>query len=144
MRAGHELTEHTADVGVHAWGATAEAVFEQAALAMVGLMYDPDAVRPVESRTIALTADDRELLLAAWLNELLYLLDAERLLLGRFQVYSVGPQERTGWALRAAATGERHDSSRHTVRAVVKAATLHDLELRATDDGWEGRVLLDV
>lgn len=110
---------------------------------MVDLMYDPDAVRPLESMTVELTADDRELLLAAWLNELLYLLDAERLLFSRFEV-RVACAEQAGWTLRAAAAGEPRDPTRYAVRAIVKAATLHDLALRETAGGWEGRVLLDV
>ncbi|MBM3146321.1 MAG: archease [Actinobacteria bacterium] len=148
VRAGFELTEHTADVGVRAWGPSVGEVFEQAALATVSLEYDLETVRPTNTRTIAVEAPERDLLLAAWLNELLYLIDGERWVFSRFEVAAVGAIEdadaRPTWSLRATAFGERRDVRRHAVRTLVKAATLHGLSLRRTSHGWVGEVLLDV
>jgi SHS2 domain-containing protein len=145
---GHELLNHTADVALRAWGSTVRDVFEQAALAMCGLMYDPAAVEPLETVRVELEAPDDEMLLAAWLNELLYLVEAESFLACRFRVDEAGPAGvaragRGAW-LRAAVAGERDTAGRHSVRAVVKAATLHELWIRPKDAGWEGHVLLDV
>jgi SHS2 domain-containing protein len=137
--AGFELIDHTADVAVRAWGASPERVFEQAALGMASLAYDVAAVEPRERHEVRLEAPDRELLLAAWLNELLYLMEARRLVFAAFVVERLGGKE-----LAAVVVGERLDPARHHVHAVVKAATLHDLSLRQSDRGWEGHVLLDV
>jgi len=148
VRAGFELTEHTADVGVRAWGSSVGEVFEQAALATVSLEYDLETVRPADATTVVVEAPERDLLLAAWLNELIYLIDGERWVFARFQVDAVGAIEdadgRSAWSLRATAIGERRDARRHAVRTLVKAATLHGLALRHTSHGWVGEVLLDV
>lgn len=146
--AGFELTEHTADVGVRAWGHSVGEVFEQAARATVSLQYDLQSVRPADTTTLVVEAPERDLLLAAWINELLYLIDGERWVFARFRVDAVEASEdadgRSTWSLRATAIGERRDARRHAVRTLVKAATLHDLALRHTSHGWVGEVLLDV
>lgn len=146
MSAGWELVDHTADVMVRAHGASREEVFEQAALAAVSLIYDVSAVRPAERFPVEVTAPDPELLLAAWLNELLFLIEARHLVFARFEVESVGAEGAASApsVLRATAVGEAFDGLRHSVRSVVKAATLHGLSLREVPGGWEGCVLLDV
>jgi tRNA nucleotidyltransferase (CCA-adding enzyme) len=151
--AGFELTEHTADVGVRAWGPSAADVFEQAALGMASLMYDVSSVAAEDRTMIELGAADGELLLTSWLNELLYVIEARRVVFSRFEIVAVGPRapepasgETVGepWRLVAAGVGEALDARRHAVRGVVKAATLHSLELKQTPAGWRGHVLLDV
>jgi SHS2 domain-containing protein len=139
MDAGFELTEHTADVGIRACGPTRADVFEQAALAMFSLICDPAAVEPREDLRIVLTAESDDLLLAAWLNELLFIFESRRFVFAGFEVNEVG-----GGRLWARARGEMQDDTLHEVRAAVKAATYHGLELRRTDGGWEGVVILDV
>ncbi len=143
MKPGHDLESHTADVALRAWGSTATDVFEQAALAMVGLMYDRESVKPLEQRHVDLHAPDAELLLAAWLNELIYLFEAKTFLGHRFHVQTLEMQPGSV-RLRATVTGERNADGRHAMRDVVKAATLHALQLRQREGGWEGHVLLDV
>lgn len=139
MGAGYELVDHTADIGVRAWGATPAEVFEQAARALFSLVCDPERVGESESVEVALEAEAMDLLLAAWLNELLYIFEARRLLLARFDVLEMGERR-----LRARVTGELMDSERHVLCGGVKAATLHGLVLEERAGGWEGFILLDV
>jgi SHS2 domain-containing protein len=169
MAAGFELTDHTADIGIRAWGESAGQVFEQAALAMVSLLYDVGSVHGSDTITIELDAPDGELLLAAWLNELLFVIESRRLAFAAFAVDVAGPAGRMAgarpaiappgagrpdaadatsvcvpWRLRAAGVGEALDARRHAFRPAVKAATLHQLRLHPAPGGWEGCVLLDV
>lgn len=139
MACGFELVEHTADIGVRAWGATPAEVFEQAARALFSLVCDPREIDERETLEVTLEADARDLLLAAWLNELLYIFEARKLVLAQFEVLEVG--ERT---LRARVTGEPLDPDRHILCGGVKAAMLHELSLEPRDGGWEGFVILDV
>jgi SHS2 domain-containing protein len=67
-----EHYEHAANIGVRGFGATKAEAFEQAALAMTAAVADPAAVAPRERATIRCEAPDDELLLAAWLNALVY------------------------------------------------------------------------
>jgi SHS2 domain-containing protein len=139
MSVGYELVDHTADIGVRAWGPTAEEVFEQAALAMFSLVCDPIDIGELESVEVELEAEGIDLLLAAWLNELLYVYEARKLVLTRFDLLELGDH-----VLRARVSGEPFDVHRHIVCGGVKAATLHELSLEQRDEGWEGFVLLDV
>jgi SHS2 domain-containing protein len=139
MSVGYELVDHTADIGVRLWGPTAEEVFEQAALAMFSLVCDPLDVGELEAVEVALEAESMDLLLAAWLNELLYVFEARKLVLSQFDLLELGDH-----SLRARVSGEPLDASRHIICGGVKAATLHELSLVRRDDGWEGFVLLDV
>ncbi len=139
MSVGYELVDHTADIGVRVWGPTAEEVFEQAALALFSLVCDPLHIGARETVEVTLEAEAMDLLLAAWLNELLYVFEARRLVLSQFDLLELGER-----SLRATVTGEPLDTSRHVLCGGVKAATLHELSLEHRDDGWQGFVLLDV
>jgi SHS2 domain-containing protein len=139
MSVGYELVDHTADIGVHAWGETPEQVFEEAARALFSLVCDPREIDERETVEVALEAEGRELLLAAWLNELLYIFEARKLVLSQFEVLELGEH-----SLRAHVTGEPLDPDRHVLCGGVKAATLHELALEKREGGWEGFVLLDV
>jgi SHS2 domain-containing protein len=140
MRAGFALFEHTADVGVRAWGGSEEAVFEEAAKGMFSLVCDPQTVGSEETVIVDVEAPtaDHELLLVAWLNELLYLFEARRLLFSGFRVLELGES-----TLRAEVVGEAL-GSHHRVCGGVKAATYHGLKLVRSDDRWEAEVILDV
>ena len=139
MSVGFELVDHTADIGVRVWGPTAEEVFEQAALAMFSLVCDPLDIGELEAVEVALEAESMDLLLAAWLNELLSVFKARQLVLSQFDLLELGEH-----SLSARVSGEPLDTSRHIICGGVKAATLHELSLEQRDDGWRGFVLLDV
>ncbi len=149
--AGFSFTDHTADVCLEVWGATLGEVFEQAALGLLSLSYEPSTVVPHRSVDVRLTAVDCELLLVDWCNELVYLVDGEQLALARPQVTSIGPAAarqgtapEAAWAVSARVPCEPLDRRRHRPRSGVKAATMHGLSLAWSGTRWEGRVILDV
>ena len=120
-----EVFDHTADVGVRATGDTLAEAFAQAARGMFSIITDLETVRPAESRQVEVTAPDIEALLVNWLNELLYLFEAEGLLLVDYSIHSLGDTE-----LSATCAGEQVDPERHPIKTGVKAATYHSLEIR--------------
>ena len=138
MAGDYEIVDHTADVAIVARGADVGEAFANAGRALLSLVTDPDSVAEVEERRIELSADDLADLLVAWLNELIYLFDAENLLLSRFDVRLVGD---TG--LVATGSGERVDKTRHRIKLGVKAATHHMLEIDR-DNGVRLQVLFDI
>ena len=135
---GFEFIEHTADIGVLASGDTLADVFAQAALGMVSFMSGLESIQEREVREVEVSAPDRETLLVAWLNELVYLFGVEGLLFRRFEVLEVDDTH-----LRARCHGERLDRTRHRVTAEVKSATYHMLEVKK-NDSWHARVILDI
>ena len=134
-----DVIEHTADTGVVAYGADLKEAFANVACAMFSLMADLDAVEEQVCRQIEVEAGDRESLVVSWLNELLFLLDVERLVFRRFEVVELSD---TG--LKARCYGEKLDALRHSLRGGIKAATYHMLRVARDDDGHSIRVIFDV
>jgi SHS2 domain-containing protein len=133
----------TSDLSFVARGASPEAVFVAAADALLAAtLEDPASLREDVERALALAEPDRELLLLRYLNELIYLRDAEQLLLRARQVV-LGPEGGEA-RLDAELVGERIDRGRHRLLADVKAATAHGLRLAREGQSWEARVTLDV
>jgi len=139
MRQGFELVDHTADVGVRAWAPAAEGVFEEAAKAMFSLICDPLTIEQTETIEVRAEADGLDVLLAAWLNELIYQFEAKRALFADFELLELDDAH-----LVARVSGEHLDPARHAICGGVKAATLHELSLHEGPTGWEGFVILDV
>jgi len=140
----HYLEEiGTADIAFEATGRDLPELFVAAADATMNVMIDNlDAIEPRETRQIELSNDNIEMLLFDFLQELIYFKDAKRLLL-RVQKMQIDHKDEV-YLLKAKASGERLDDTRHQQRADVKAATLHEFSVGKCDSGWRARVLLDI
>ncbi len=119
-----ELIEHTADMGLEAYGETLAEAFANAAYGMFSIIAELDAVREVETRRVEISEEDMEGLLFEWLNSLLYYFDVEMLLFKRFDIIEFGEGR-----LVAECHGEKYDPSRHHLKTGVKSATYHMLEV---------------
>jgi SHS2 domain-containing protein len=127
----YRFVEHTAELELELESDSAEGVLEEALRAFAELLGEPDG--DAVERPVDLSASDLPALLAAWLDELLFLADAEQLVPEDASL-SVADTRVTGM-LRA-----RHGNP----RPLVKAVTLHRLRLRPENGVWRGRVVLDV
>jgi protein archease len=140
----HYLEEiGTADIAFEAAGRDLVELFSDAADATMNVMIDNlDAIEPRETRQIELSNDKLDMLLFDLLQELIYLKDAERLLL-RVREVRIDKEDKK-YVLKARAIGEVLDPERHHQRADVKAVTLHNFSVEKTDHGWKAMVLLDI
>ena len=129
---------HGADVGVRGLGSTKAESFEQAALALTAVITDPTEVEPREAVAIQCEAPDDELLLADWLNSLIYEMSTRRMLFSRFAVRFDGP------LLTGQAWGERVDVARHHPAVEIKGATYTALRVERKADGWVAQTVVDV
>jgi SHS2 domain-containing protein len=132
-----ELIEHTADIGLNAYGKDLPEAFANAAYGMFSIIAELDSVREVETRRVEVSADDIEGLLFEWLNSLLYYLDVEMLLFKRFDIIEFGDAR-----LVAECRGEKYDAARHQIKTGVKSATYHTLEVDTKKNTV--RVIFDV
>ena len=119
-----ELIEHTADVGLVAYGKTLAGAFANAAFGMFSIIADLDGVREAESRRVEIAEDDLEGLLFEWLNSLIYFFDVEMLLFKKFDIIDFGENR-----LQAVCRGEKYDPSRHRLKTGVKSDTYHLLKV---------------
>jgi len=142
--AGFEFIDAvTSDLTFVAWAPSLEALFDRAAAALLSAQIEnPDAVRSGERRAVALEEPDLELLLLRFLNELVYLRDAQRLLVGRAEL--VIRERDSGASLSGELWGEPMDPARHLPAGEVKAATAHQLAVKREREGWSAQVTLDV
>ena len=140
MSAPHwEHYPHEADIGVRGMGQTREQAFEQAALAMTAVTTDPEGVLQEQCIELSCEAPDDELLLADWLNALVYEMATRRMLFSRFEI------EITDHTLRATACGEAIDMTRHQCAVEIKGATYTDLRVFSDDaGGWVAQCVVDV
>jgi len=138
MTASWEHFEHGADIGVRGRGATKAEAFSQAALALTAVVTDPDEVAPREPVTLSCEAPDDELLLAEFLNALVYEMSTRKMLFSRFEI------EIDATRLAGRAWGERVDVARHRPAVEVKGATYTALRVAREDGGWLAQTVVDV
>ena len=138
MEKDFEIIDHTADVGIIAYGADMSQAFANAARALFSLITELDDVQEVLHRDIKVTATDEESLLVEWLNELIYLFDAESIIFKRFDITQLDDTQ-----LRAISYGEKVNRAKHKLKTGVKAATYHLLKVDK-DDGCKVQVLFDI
>ena len=138
MEKEFEIIDHTADVGIIAYGADMNEAFANAAKGLFSLITELDDVEEVVHRDIELTAPDQESLLVEWLNELIYLFDAEQIIFKKFDI-----TELNNTHLKARSYGHEVDSSRHKLKTGVKAATYHMLKIDKSN-GSKIQVLFDI
>ena len=132
-----------ADVAFEAWGGTLEELFVAAADATMNVMVaDLATVAEPLARTIRAEDTEVDMLLFQLLQELIFLKDAERLLL---RVKAIEIRRIDGlFTLEAVARGEELDPARHDLVVDVKAVTLHRYRVNKTPGGWEAAVILDI
>lgn len=134
-----EILEHTADTGIRVRGKDLKELFANAALGMISIMADPRAIDRTSTLPVTVEGEDLPGLLVAWLNEIIYLIEAKEMLFSRFDIESVGDGLLVG-----AIAGETIDPARHDLRAQIKACTYHDLKVGKEDSLWIAQVIFDV
>ena len=134
-----EIFAVTADKGIRAWGPDLPEVFLNTARGLWSLIVEPGAARAERMVPVKVEAGDRETLLVAWLNELLYLHEVEEFVAAEFAITHLSDT-----ALEAEVWGEGVDRARHPLVGHVKAATYHRLRVQPVQGGWEAQVVVDV
>ncbi|MBI4268006.1 MAG: archease [Chloroflexi bacterium] len=138
MNAEFEIMEHTADVGIIAYGDNLSELFANAAKGLFSLIAELDNIEEGMFRDMEVTAPDRESLLVTWLNELIYLFDTENIIFRKFDIVQLDEKH-----LKARSYGRKVNATKHEIKTGVKAATYHMLEIKKTN-GYQARVVFDI
>jgi len=139
MKEAFEILDHTADIGIIAYGADFEKLFSNAALALFSLITDLESIQEKLHLDLEVRSEDRDGLLVDWLNELIYCFDSRHTLFNRFDIETL-----THTALKATCYGEDFDPNKHKIKIGVKAATYHLLRLDTDESGYKAQVILDI
>ncbi len=134
-----EMIEHTADIGIRAWGRNCREAYANIARGMLSLMADKESVRFETTAQIEVTGSDAVELLVAWLHEILYRFDAHGEVFGEVEI-----SEFSEWRIKAILRGESFDPARHHGELEIKAVTWHGARVDKEDDRWVAEIILDV
>ena len=133
-----EHFHHQADIGIRGFGESIEKAFEQAAVSMVAVVCNPETIEAKEQILINCEGTDRELLLADFLNAIIYEMATRNMLFSKFQVNIEANK------LAGKAWGEKADPKKHDLAVEVKAATYSQLAVENKDGQWIAQCVVDV
>lgn len=139
----YTFLEHEADMGIRCTGDCWECAFAAGAKALLEIMADPGSVNPVRDYKIAVRGHDLGALFVSWLNEILYLRDAENMLFSKSDI-SIELEKDGMYTLSAVAWGEELSFERHGLKTEVKAATFSGLKWGDEDGRRFVQCLLDL
>ncbi len=134
-----EIMEHTADVGIIAYGQTLGELLANAAAGMFSIIAEMGEVLPKESAPLELTAGGVEELVHGWLSELNY-----RSIVREELYVSYSFSECSPTRVKAMVHGEKIDFERHMIYTEVKAVTWHELKVEHLPSGWRAQVIFDL
>ena len=133
-----EHFHHQADIGIRGIGESIEEAFEEAAVSMVAVICDPETIEAKEQVRISCEGTDTELLLADWLNAIIYEMTIRNMLFCKFKVRIEAEK------LTARVWGEKADEKKHDMAVEVKAATYSQLAVENQDGRWIAQCVVDV
>lgn len=136
---GWKEIEHGSDVGLQIEAPTLDGLFQNAACGMINLLMNAASVVPDTIRHIAADGCDREALLAAWLEEILFLHET-----GNAALHSANRVRIRDGYVSGAILCEKFDPGRHETGYGIKAVTWHDLNIVEQDGVFRVRVIFDV
>lgn len=133
----YELIEHTADIGIRAYGETLSELYSNAAEGMFAVIYDTSDCNVSESITLEVDGMDAEHLMVRWLSELLNL-SREGWAFNKFEIADISDRK-----IRAVCYGEKH---KHQVKpkAEIKLVTYHGLKVERVEEEYRAEVIFDV
>ncbi len=134
-----ETFDHTADVGLRAGADTLAELLSALGEGLAELICPRSQVRPLETRTCSVRAEDVEALTVDFLWRVM-----DTILFDGFAVAAVRVDYADERAVDAMLVGEALSPERHELATEVKAVTYHELAVGPDGDGWTGQVILDL
>ena len=122
---------HTADAKFQAFGKTLEEAFCNAALATVSLMWDPKKIEMKKGHQVEIAGNDLKQLLYCFLEEIIYLLDSQKFLLGSAEKIKI-EKKGSQYSLKALFRGDEY-SGKYEIFGDVKAITYNEMKIKNRD-----------
>lgn len=135
----YEIIEHTADIGIKAYGKDLKELFRNAARGMFEIAADLEGLKPSTSLKIKLEAANYEELLINWLDDLLYNFYTKNIIFSQFNISKLDSGH-----IEAEVLGKHIGDNRSRLKSEIKAATFHELEIKQSNSGYEVQVIFDV
>ncbi len=134
-----EYFDHTADMGLRAYGRDLPELFTNSALGMFNLITAVDQFKSVDALEVLLEAPNVEELLWKWLRELHYLFSTQKMVFNKYEYQELN--EKRVWAQ---CWGEYFDPFKHQSEREVKAVTHHEFRVQKDNGHWKAQVIFDI
>ncbi|UCB57319.1 MAG: archease [Candidatus Omnitrophota bacterium] len=135
----YEIIDHTADIGLRAYGKDLKQLFINVARGMFDILAELKNVQAKDKAEIKLEAPNIEELFLSWLRELLYQYNSRGIIFKEFLIDKLSDN-----SISASAGGEKVDLKRHRLKTEIKAVTYHQLKVQKVKGVWQGEVIFDV
>ena len=129
-----------AEAAFEAEGKDLKELFESCADAFIDTSANPKTIKPEIKKEIKIKGKDIDELLFNFLEELVFIKDADAMVFNKVNVDEISETE-----LKATITGDKIKvGSEQELRADVKAITMHMFKIEKTDKGWKAFVIMDI
>ena len=132
----YKFLEHTGDIKFQAYGKTLNEVFENSVIAVSYYISRGKKIKSSKGKVIDVSGNDLESLFYNFLDELIYLIDADNFIVAKAKITARGNN------LHAELFGD--DASNYKDLDQIKAATYAEMYIKKTAAGWEAQAVLDV
>jgi SHS2 domain-containing protein len=130
----YRWVDHTSELELEIGALSERGVLIEGLHALAELLEGDSSPSEHERRTVVASAHDRPALLAAWLEELVFLAETDSFIALEVEQMDIGAEQ-----VAATVAGPRGEP-----RPIVKAVTYHRLEFEGCGRGYRGRVVFDV
>lgn len=132
----YKFLEHTGDIKFQAYGKTLNEVFENSVIAVSAYVSRGRKIKSSKGKVIDVSGNDLESLFYNFLDEIIYLFDAENFIVVKAKITVRGNN------LHAELFGDA--TSNYKDLDQIKAATYAEMHVKKTASGWEAQAVLDV
>lgn len=133
----YKFLSHTADIKFQAFGKSLNEIFENSALAVSNYLSREKKIKLTQTKNIQIESNDNNSLFYKFLDELIYLLDAESFIISNAKV------EINGNNLNAQLKGD--DAKNYKDLDHIKAATYAEMYIKKLPDGsFKAQAVMDV
>uniref|UniRef100_A0A7J2TL82 Protein archease n=1 Tax=Archaeoglobus fulgidus TaxID=2234 RepID=A0A7J2TL82_ARCFL len=132
----YRFIDHTADIAFEVYGNSLEELFENSAYAFYEAFVKSEAIREEEKKLVKVEAEDEDLLLYRWLNELLFLFETQ-FFAGKKVKVKIGNKELEGEIIGG-------KFGREAVKVEPKAITMHKFGIRRENGRFVAFIVVDI
>jgi SHS2 domain-containing protein len=140
MSSEHIFIDHTADIAFDVSADSIEELFLESARAWRISVVGDISGKALSNRVVILSANSLEELLVNFLNEINYFLTSKKWLAIIYNNLSI---DKNNFLLSADASGFQIDNSLE-MKAEIKSATYHQMDIIVVDNKYSTRVVLDI
>ncbi len=132
----YRFVDHTADIAFEVYGKNLSELIENASYAFYEAFVYVEKISSDTDKKVEIEAENEDMLLYSWLNELLYLFDTEFFAAKKVSVVV------SGYSAKGELVGGRFTSE--LVKVEPKAITMHKFKVEKVDGGYKAFVVIDI